>query len=353
MAGEDAWGSLFPVVNPVPGGGDKGADAGKDGDKKPKGKGDGKGKGEGSGKNGKSLSPEEMAAQYGYAWAKIQGEPDLIEVFEWAAKQGPNLTQDGFNAKLRATDWWQSSSDTWRTVYVQEHSNDQTWSERILPDAAQKVRTAAGSLGVALTDAQVNVLATQSLYGGWSPERLTSELVRGNAGSAGLPKNLGDLQDDALTTYRWLQDLAKQNGVSFNQNWFRSQVSRILDPLDEWSTSDVSELVFQKAKEKFPTLVDEIGQFGKTPQGQPIVTNVRDALSPYLIRIAEGLDLSVDEVSLDDPLIEKTLTTDGKMSMWDLQQAIRQDDRWFNTAEAVSTFDSMASNLAAKMGVVG
>lgn len=301
-----------------------------------------------------TLSMAKLGEMYGFARDAIRNSPELVELFQWAAKQGPDLPDEAFLTRLRGTDWWRKSNASWKKAYRAEYGGDTTWETEIFPDAVRKVTNLAARIGVDISEANIKNVARQSLYNGWDDEDLQSALVSGTKGFGGLTTQLRegeDLYGAALRTYESLRIANEDSNSGYSPAWLKTQASRILDPNDAVDEAAVLEQIAAKAKTKYPSLADQIGI-----RGDQFVT-VRDAASPYINTLAEVFELDPRTINLNDRLLSQALRdTDDKgnqvlMPLWKLEEAAIADDRWLNTSAGKQTYDGIANLISETFGV--
>jgi hypothetical protein len=297
------------------------------------------------------LSMAKLSNMYGFASEVINSDPELRRLFTWASEQGPDLPGEAFLARLYKTRWWSKSSEPFRAAYKLEYAPDETWEQVTLPRATTAVKLAADNIGVTLEEGQARKIARKSIYGGWTEDELTSYLVSGGEKFKGLAGQRGDLYGAALETYESIRDAAENSGLSFNEKWYRTQATRVLDPLDETSNTDVYQLIAKQAQSLYPALADQIGIFGDR------FVTAREAASSYISTLAQAFELDENEIDLRDPLLAKALkNVDDKgkpalMPLWQLQREAVADSRWQNTSAATAAYQSMSSLIAETFGV--
>lgn len=140
-----------------------------------------------------------------------------------------------------------------------------------------------------------------------------------------------NLRGDAATTLSQLQAIAANNNLPLSQMEIQAAAKNVLNGTgtidsykQQWGQMAVSKY--------YPSLSDRM-------QATPGAT-VRDLLDPYISTIANTLELSPSQISLNDPLLHAAMGnggTDGKdtsLSMFQLQQAAMNDPRWQKTSTA-------------------
>lgn len=90
---------------------------------------------------------------------------------------------------------------------------------------------------------------------------------------------------------------------------------------------------------------------------------VQDIADPYIQTMANLLEVNPDTLSLQTPLIKKALqgtvtTTNGKSTasstpLWQFEQEVRKDPRWWNTSNAHSQVAGFLTQLGQDWGFLG
>src|SRR5213594_195726 len=75
------------------------------------------------------LTPEELAASYGWAYGFLNSSPELKKLFGEAVKGG--WEPGKFQAELRDTNWWKKNSETQRQAQVIKSTDPATWAASI------------------------------------------------------------------------------------------------------------------------------------------------------------------------------------------------------------------------------
>jgi hypothetical protein len=79
---------------------------------------------------------------------------------------------------------------------------------------------------------------------------------------------------------------------------------------------------------------------------------VADIASPYRQAIAETLEISEDELGLNDKLLNKALTDKEPWQMWRVEQEARRDGRWSKTQNAMEAAAQTATTIGESFGMI-
>jgi hypothetical protein len=129
--------------------------------------------------------------------------------------------------------------------------------------------------------------------------------------------------------------------------WFESNLKGLVE--GTINPQDVDDELRQRAVSAFPGLTNKI-TMGQT---------LRQAADPWLNAIATELELSPDEVDLNDDLVQRALSVqDDKgnfapMNLRETRLAARRDKRWQYTTKAKEEYTDIGKNLLQSMGFLG
>lgn len=286
------------------------------------------------------VTPEDAAAEYGYALALFKSDDELWNLLEQGIKNDWNPAK--FEAALRNTRWWREHSSSWRQAEELYHSDPGRYQEELAATKASIEATAA-QMGVDVPDNEIDKIAWRAYRYGWTADQLRRELVKhlqpfttgGYAGQA------GDVEDS-------LRALARANGVTMSQEFYTNAVTTIVGGTrtqEEWE-----DYIRKQAASAFPVYADAILEGG---------ANVADLASNYISRMANLLELDPSSIELTDPMIRQALSgngPDGKpaaMGLWDFEKALRNDARWMQTKNAKDEFDSTVVDVLRTFGFMG
>lgn len=311
-------------------------------DKTPKGAGekDAKPKGGGGGKD--TINRKRMAADYGFALAFMNSDPELKKLFNQAVKQ--TWTSEMFVAKLRASKWFEQNSASVRNAIMQETSDPATYGSNV-DQMYATVRDTYGSLFGAegLDDKQLRAWAETAHRMGWSEAQLVDRIVKGVDFEKTLRSNA--LGGQAAEVKGQIDQLVSAYGVNLGDNWKANQVSKIMEGGD--TAEGVRQRVQELAMREYSAFADRI-QAGET---------VMDIADPYMQKMADMLELNPYDVDLKNDLIQKAMkqqSPDGKpaaMDLYTFEKEVRADNRWQYTANARKEVSGLTESILRSFGL--
>lgn len=293
------------------------------------------------------IKQEQMAADYGWALSVLKSNPELNRLFNDAVATG--YTPSMFTAKLRATKWYQSRSESQRQNEVLRKADPAEWSRRLAKSTATIADQYFALTGRKLDPKRAQAYGTTSLMLGWSDAEIMDNM--GNTVEAqklmqqGLGGTLGAAEQQ-------LRQAAEDYGLDFSQAALASQLNNIAR-----QTTDVTQIVDNyrnTAKTRYAGFADEIDQ-GMT---------VRDLAEPYKQLMAKTLEMSDKGISVMDKSIQQALTyrpaaKGGKpgvpepMALWQFEAGLKNDPRWNKTQNAQDSIMAAGRKVLSDMGLLG
>lgn len=283
------------------------------------------------------INKKVLAEQFGFALAVLNSDPELKKLFERAvAKQ---YTPDRFIAELRGTKWYKKNGDAWRKATIQKESDPATYKANV-----EQVRTrlsmVAAELGAVVSQAQLAKMAEQSYMFGWDDNQVRATM------SGYIKYTDGRLLGQAGQYETELRDYAAAMGVRISNKAIRNYARSAIG--GESTIDDAKSALRETAISAFPHLADRLRQ-GET---------VEQIADPYRQTMANLLELSPTEVTLNDPTVKKALqhqAPDGRVSLrtlYDFENDLRQDSRWLKTKNAQDAGMSAVQRVLSDMGVI-
>lgn len=287
------------------------------------------------------LSPEELAASYGWALGFMNSIPEVKDKFGQAVKEG--WTTDKFKAELRDTKWWKENAQSRREAQVVQKTDPATWNAQ-LNASIIKVKQLAAEIGAAVPDGKLSSIAKNLIEtGAINDEDLMRNAL---AGYVDFTKK-GTLKGEAGMHEYTMRQFAYANGVQISDSAIKNQAQLVVKKLAK--TEDFENQVRQQAISMFPAYKTQI-EAGAT---------VKDIASPYMQMMSDELEMPFQGIDVVDPTIKKALNgvdQKGKpqgLSLTDFQQVLRNDPRWKETTKAQNSTMTVGAQVLRDMGLVG
>lgn len=283
-----------------------------------------------------TISPQELAQQYGYAYSMLNAIPELKNLFNQAVAGQWDATR--FQASLIATQWYQSHSAAQRAYIAEGYTDPSTqraqWQAKIAD-----VEAMAAKMGASTEPGIYGELASQYLLNGWSDTQLQqalSKYIQFDAnGAMG-----GQAGDEEMA----LRGLANNNGVQISNNWLLTMARHIAD--NTTTLEDAQGYLRQQAEKLFPNYAKEIAA------GQ----NMSDLAAPYAADYQKILEVGPGQTNLFDPNMVKALQykdptgQNTTMPLWQFDQTLRNDPRWVKTQNAQDTTMGVGRQILQSFG---
>lgn len=146
---------------------------------------------------------------------------------------------------------------------------------------------------------------------------------------------------DALDT---LRSVARNNGFNLDKD-FGNQINDWLKRISRGEpVGNFERLIRAQAKlglpEKVASLLDE-------------GLDLANIYNPYRTRMANILELPVDSIKLDDPVLRSAIGPDSEMSLYEFQRMLRKDPRWQYTDNAREEVSSATQKVLQDFGFMG
>jgi len=286
----------------------------------------------------KKMTPEELAASYGWAYGFMNSNSTLKGLFKTAVSE--TWTPEKFQAELRNTKWWQETSDTRRQAQVMKSTDPATWDASIQAQEI-KIQQLAAEMGAAVPASKLKKIAQNAIEGGMDEDLLRNALAQ----YVTFTKE-GTLKGEAGMHEFTMKEYAYNNGVSLSDQAIKNQAQLVVKKVA--TTQDFQSEIRNMAKSAYPSYADAIDAG----------TTVRDIASPYIQTMAGELELPDNSIQLDDPLIKSALNgldASGKpvgLTLSDFQSQLRNDPRWGQTTKAQTSTMSAGLKVLKDMGLV-
>ena len=283
------------------------------------------------------LTPEELAASYGWAHGFLNSNPELKKLFGKAVDE--TWTQDKFQAELRDTKWWKENSETRRQAQVTQKTDPATWNAQ-LSAAIIQVRQLAAEIGAAVPESKISKIAKNMLETGMQEDQLRYAL----GGYVTFTKD-GTLRGEAAMHEYTIKEYAYNMGIKLTDQAIKNQAQQVVRKVA--TTQDFESQIRESAKSMFPSYAKEIDA-GIT---------VKDIASPYIQMMADELEIPDHSIDVTTPIIKNTLNrldAKGKpagINLYDFQQELRSDPRWAQTDKAKDGVMSVGVQVLRDMGL--
>jgi hypothetical protein len=283
----------------------------------------------------------------------VRTDGELRRLFDEAIRKGWDAQR--FDSELRKTDWWKDPKKgaSWREAFELEFSQAPGVWQEALRNAKQKISDLAKErYNIVIDDDVLDRIARRYYYQGWNTNQRGLEVWLAKQFSQ--QSEAGGLTAGGmvLDTERTLTDALRQYGLTRDdpQAWASATAAKILNPMSNFNEDDAWNELIAEAESKYPVFAGRISKD----------RSVRDLAAGYIGELAQMLELrDANSVELSDPLLQRAFTSlDEKnqprlLPLWEFNQAIKKDERWQYTNNALNTYSSIGSDLARMMGFVG
>jgi hypothetical protein len=289
------------------------------------------------------INQQQLAAQYGFAQAFMNSDPELKSLFAQAVKNTWDTSM--FVAKLRNTKWFKTHSATVRNSIMQETSDPATYKANVDQMFATVSDTWGKMFGTAGMDPKVlRTWAETAHRMGWSEAQLVDRMTAG----VNYQKLLKDqtLGGTAAETEGQIDNLLGNYGLNLGGTWKAAQLEKIIEGND--TIGGVQDRVREMAMREYKAFADRI-QAGES---------VREIADPYVQKMASLLERSDGEIGLNDRTIQSALKrTDAKgrpaaLDLAAFADEVRKDKRWQYTDNAKQEVGNVTSTLLRSFGLM-
>lgn len=289
----------------------------------------------------KPLARDELAEQYGFVESLLNSNKELKNLFNKAVKN--QWTSAKFQAELRDTKWFKTTSKTEREYLIKRYGDPKTAKQEI-DQAYVRVRQLANQLGVRENDVMRNRFKTWAynvVAKGWSEAQLRYDIGKYVYFSDGIREGEGAEIQEELRSY------AYDMGVTWKGDQYSDAARRIIRGIA--TVEEFKDASRRQAKSLYSFWSKEIDS-GKT---------VADLAAPYMQSMAQILELPQGEANLFDPTIKKalqyknptTLQQEAK-PLWMFETELRGDPRWKKTKNAQDSLMQVGRQVLSDFGFV-
>lgn len=287
----------------------------------------------------KKLTPEELAATYGWSVAFMESNPELKKLFESAVKE--TWTGAKFQAEVRNTKWWKTTSESARQAQALESSDPATYQAQMAATKMQ-VELLANQMGASIPDGKLAEITKNVITMAMDETALRSVL----AGYIKFTKE-GTLSGEAGMHEFVMRQYAAAQGVKLSDDALKQQAQMVVKKLA--STEDFKAQVREQAKSAFPGYTEQIDS-GMT---------MKDLAQPFQNVMSQTLGIPLETVLIDDPIIKSALNgvnQEGKpigLSLSQFTDVLKNDPRWRKTQQAQQDIMGTANKVLQDMGLMG
>lgn len=279
----------------------------------------------------------ETAESYGYTEALFQAVPELRNLFGQATAGG--WTRDKFQAALRDTNWYKSTSESERKFLVTQYGDPAT-AGQMWHTAQIKVQQMGGQLGANIAWETINQFAYGIMAKGWTDEQLRVEL----SSYINIDRDrVGGLGGEVIQK---LRKYAYEMGVPTHDSWLEEQARNVV--AGKMTVEDGMSVLRANSKSMYLAWQKEIDA-GQT---------VQDLASPYMKSMVSILEMPPGSVDMGEPAIRRALqakdpdTGEARViPIWQFENELRNDYRWKQTKNAQDSVMQVAHQVLADFGL--
>lgn len=283
-----------------------------------------------------TLDEELLAQQYGFASAVLNSNSELKKIFQDAVA-GP-WEADRFTAAVRATQWFQKNSETWRNAQIMKASDPATYSTQVA-QVRTRLSMMAAELGANVSQV-LDKMAEQAYQFGWDDNQIRQSL------SKYVSFTNGQVYGQAG---QWVQEMrarALDQGVRLDDRTLQNYAQRIAGGSE--TLDGFLRRIDETAVSAYPHLSERI-RAGET---------VADIAAPYRQTMSALLEMNPDAVDLWEPTVRSALSSkdkDGKpvlQTLYDFEVNVRKDPRWAKTNNARDSAMATTRKVLSDWGVL-
>jgi hypothetical protein len=294
------------------------------------------------------ISDKELAAQYGMAWAVISGVPEIKALFKKAYGDGKTRwSPDKFRTQFQSSKWYRDHSESWRQAKILELSDPKAWAEKKSLQAAT-VERIISSQGLTLpSGVAVSSVVDAMLRSGVTDQAAILEYLQNYKTAKGVRVGVDTTAGQAGSAVDELQKMADAYGyVPSDKDFYAKAAAHAA--FGQGDITDYQNMIREAAASKYPVFRDRLLSGAVT---------VRDIASPYIDSMARTLELSPDDIDLQDESIQKAISAqyDDKgepvtQSVWQFTKDLKNDPRWQFTKNAKDSMESTAVGVLKAFG---
>jgi hypothetical protein len=269
----------------------------------------------------------------------LNSNKELKKLFQQAVKG--SWSADKFQAKLRNTKWWKTTSKDERE-YLLMLKSDPASAKQEMTQARTKMWQLANQMGMVMTAHAKKKVAQAAYYmvaQGWDESQLRNYLGKYVYFAGETLQGEGGEVIEEMREYAWSM------GIKLDDKFYTDGARLIIRGMA--TVQDYQSKILNKAKASFPQWTKQL-EGGQT---------VADIASPYLQSMAQILELPPGSVNLFDTTIRKALnyTNPGTLAkeakpLWQFENELRGDPRWKKTKNAQDSLFQVGHQVLADFG---
>lgn len=283
---------------------------------------------------------DELAEEYGFMEALFNSNKELKKLFNQAVAGGWSASK--FQAELRDTKWWKTTSSTAREFLMLKYGDPATANQKLAQNRVKVEQLARqmGLSGASMSKANISSITLQYTMNGWTDAQLRADLGKRLVIWGG--KRVGEAGEvqDKLSEYAYTM------GINVTQHWLDVASKSIVSGAA--TEQDSQDSIRRMAKALFPTWGKQIDS-GQT---------VMDIASPYFQSMSQILELPAGSINLFDKTIKSALQKKDPQTgantvkpLWEFENDLRSDERWKATKNAQDSMMQVAHQVLADFGV--
>jgi hypothetical protein len=296
----------------------------------------------------KKMNAKQYLAEAGYVMELINSDTSLQEFIKRVRRymdKNDNRVPTAYelDGLKKGIDWFDRYTGVQEEARIQQADprRKADW-KRSIELTKQAINTIAKGVGVDLEEGFLNSLALDARLDDLTTDEINARLrpVLESAIAAGQ-----DVGGKAADIERDLIQWTRRNGLTITGETMARYIANAVDGTQ--SVDDIkNDLRRTYLAGEFPAWSDRIMQ-GDDPY---------DIAAPYRQKMATLLEIEPDDISFDDPLLQRGLQgvgPDGKPSvvpLYDFQRQVREDPRWQYTDNAYATYTDVGTKLLQMFG---
>lgn len=289
-----------------------------------------------------------MANMGGWSMAFWMSDPELMAVYQ-RYERGGDYSENGVQraiADLKGTRWYQSHGEAARQQVALMTSDPATYNQKV-ETQYQDILGIAGQMGAQMDPQTAQNIAKQALMLGWDE----TQIKRAMASYVNIQTKgplAGGFSGDAGATERYMQQVADANGFQYSPQSMTAWVRNVAR--GDATAADYAQFFRNQAANMYPAFANQL----------KAGMDLKDLATPYVQSMANILEISPTEITLQDGNIRQAMSQVNKqgndqtaMPMWEFENKLRQDARYQMTDGAHQQVASQALRLGQMMGVTG